>query len=47
MLQASLEAKGLKFLLEKQTEAADPRARSGRVARCASRTAWRSPPTWS
>jgi nitrite reductase (NADH) large subunit len=45
MLQKSLEEKGLKFLLEKQTEALIA-GESGRVAACASRTAWKSPPTW-
>lgn len=52
MLQASLEAKGMKFLLARQTEALLPvRNAQGEMgsasARCASRTAWRSPPTWS
>jgi nitrite reductase (NADH) large subunit len=52
MLQASLEAKGMKFLLARQTEALLP-ARNAQAtwpsasARCASRTAWRFPPTWS
>jgi nitrite reductase (NADH) large subunit len=49
MLQASLEARGLKFLLEKQTvelAIAGPKKSGGRVARCASSRRRRFPPIW-
>ena len=45
MLQKSLEGRGLKFLLEKQTEALIA-GESGRVAAIRFRTACRSRPSW-
>jgi NAD(P)H-nitrite reductase large subunit len=46
MLKASLEARGLKFLLEKQTEALIGASPAGSRACPASRTASKFPPTW-